>query len=71
MGDEALALSPAMRAAHPESTAACAELTSTGVRPCQPQGEGMVNRSNAAKILLEYCAAVMRQAISGEDLCRF
>jgi endoribonuclease Dicer len=53
--DEALALSPAMRAAHPESTAASAALTSTeAFYPFQPQGEGMVNLSNATKILLEY-----------------
>ena len=31
----------------------------------------MVNLSNATKIVLEYCAAVMRQAVSGKDLCRF
>ena len=70
--DEALSLSPAMRAAHPESTAASAALTGTEASyPFQPQGEGMVNLSNATKILLEYCAAVMRQAISAKDLCRF
>jgi hypothetical protein len=73
--DEALALSPAMRAAHPESTAASTALTTStsteAFYPFQPQGEGMVNLSNATKILLEYCAAVMRQAISAKDLCRF
>jgi hypothetical protein len=73
--DEALALSPAMRAAHPESTAASAALTTStsteAFYPFQPQGEGMVNLSNATKILLEYCAAVMRHAISAKDLYRF
>jgi len=73
--DEALALSPAMRAAHPESTAASTALTAStsteAFYPFQPQREGMVNLSNATKILLEYCAAVMRQAISAKDLCHF
>ena len=31
----------------------------------------MVNLSNSTKILLEYCAAVMRQSFSAEHLCRF
>ena len=67
--DQALTLSDDVRTAHEAST--CAALTNTKFYPFQPQGEGMVNLSNATKILLEYCAAVMRQAISAKDLCRF
>ncbi len=61
-----------MHVAHPESTSASVALTSAeAFYPFQSQGEGMVNLSNATKIVLEYCVTVMRQAISGKDLCRF
>ena len=67
--DQALTLSDDVRTAHEAST--CAALTSTKFYPFQPQGEGMVNLSNATKILLNTRAAVMRQSFSAEHLCRF
>jgi len=70
--DPALALSDAARAADSSAVSAVSDaLTGIQVYPFEPPGEAVVNLSNAGKILREYCAAVMRQAISFRDLCRF